>query len=198
MLFYIGLIGVVTVISYIMNDIPTYPLLEVLSNTNTNTNHIILVLGSNDKTMLKDRMNTAVSMSANITGPITWFLSGGVKNDNGIHMYEESESTKMMALLNNNKKKTIILDSKSSNTAENFAHFKYWLNTNGESYTHLTIVTSAFHYSRANTMFNEIVEPGDMEVNWGLGSFSCPTCWADERLHIRNISNDVNHAMFII
>jgi uncharacterized SAM-binding protein YcdF (DUF218 family) len=201
-----GFVGAVIMVTYIMGDIPNdVLLLEGMKNIgintdidiDTTTNNIILVLGSNEKYMLKDRMTTAISMTKNMTGSITWFLSGGVKNDNGKHMYEESESTKMLALLDNNKKEKIVLDNKSRNTAENFAHFKYWLNTNDDKYTHLTIVTSAFHYSRANTMFNEMIDSGDMEVKWGLGPLSCISCWADETHHKRNISKDVNKAMLI-
>lgn len=201
MIFYIGLVGVVTMVTYIMSDMPNDILLEGMKNTdidtNTNTNNIILVLGSNEKNMLKDRIITAISMTQNMTGSITWYLSGGVKNDNGKHIYEESESTKMLALLNNNKKDKIVLDGRSRNTAENFAQFKYWLNTNSDRYTHLTIVTSAFHYFRANTMFNEMIDSGDMEVKWGLGPLSCTSCWADEKQHRINISKDVNNAMLI-
>lgn len=195
MLFYIGIMGVVIAVTYIMSNVPPYPLLEEIENTNTNT--IIVVLGSNEQYMLKDRMTTAIHMTKNMTGSITWFLSGGIKNNNGTHKYEECESTKMLALLDSNKKEQIILDTTSRNTAENFANLKYWLNVNHDRYTHITIVTSAFHYSRANTIFNEIIGPVDMEVNWGLGSLSCTTCWTDERLHIRNISKDITSAMLI-
>lgn len=199
MLFYVGLVGVVTMVTYIISDNPNEHLLEEMKNTNIDTtpNNIILVLGSNDKDLLKDRMSTAISMAKNMTGTITWYLSGGVKNDNGKHMYEESESTKMLALLDNNKKERTVLDTRSKNTAENFAYFKYWLNTNTDRYTHVTIVTSAFHYSRANTMFNEIIDTGDMEVKWGLSPLSCITCWMDENPHTINISKDVNRAMLI-
>ena len=103
-----GLVGVVTMVTYIMS-IPNEYLLEGMKNIDINTdmdtttNNIILVLGSNEKNILNDRMSTAISMTKNMTGTITWYLSGGIKNDNGKHMYEESESTKMLALLDNNK-----------------------------------------------------------------------------------------------
>ena len=92
-----GLVGVVTMVTYIMSDIPNEQLLEGIKNIDINTdmdtttNNIILVLGSNEKNILKDRMSTAIYMTKNMTGTITWYLSGGVKNDNGKHMYEESE-----------------------------------------------------------------------------------------------------------
>jgi len=150
---------------------------------------VILVLGSHMQNILRDRMETAIkfadSQSDNVK--ITWFLSGGIKHELNRMSSNTSEANKMANWLVGKKNWNIELDTKATNTAENFAFFRKWIETQPSSDVY--IITSAFHFDRALEMVNNILV--NNSYNWLLGSLSYVGCKVDEQLHSKNIKSDI-------
>jgi hypothetical protein len=138
---------------------------------------------------------------------ITWFLSGGIKNN---FLGAKSEASIMKSQISNiidskynldtqeNKKNDakfrwyFVLDEKSTNTAENFIWASQFLNTTDESYDAIYVITSAFHYKRAQTMFN-LIDPSK-NLKWILGDLEEKDSRYWESVHINNVHSDISKA----
>merc|ERR1711871_172125 len=83
------------------------------------------------------------------------------------------------------------LDTKATNTAENFAYFRQWVEKEdaGEIY----IATSSFHHQRALSIVKGILV--NLRYNWLLGNLGYPNCKNDERVHSKNIHIDIKNAI---
>ena len=55
------------------------------------------------------------------------------------------------------------------------------------------ISTSEFHKTRAEKIFKGVIP----EINpvWNLSNSYCSQCWNDEKIHMKNIVNDVQRAI---
>ena len=155
-------------------------------------NAVILVLGCHMNDILEDRMSTAVKFAKQIDQPITWFLSGGTKTQiEG--MIQQNEADDMAYFVSNeNSNWNIELDTKATNTAENFAYFRKWIEANED--TDIYIVTSEFHHYRASSIMDGIIKS---PVKWILGAKACPWCVRDENMHIKNVRNDIKKALAV-
>lgn len=154
-------------------------------------NAVILVLGCHMNDILEDRMSTALQFAKQIDKPITWFLSGGTKSQlEGISQHNEANDMAYF-VSNQNTNWRIELDTKATNTAENFAYFRKWVESNKED-TDIYVVTSEFHHHRASSIMDGIIQS---PVKWVLGTKACPWCVRDENLHIKNVRNDIKKAL---
>ena len=92
----------------------------------------------------------------------------------------------------------IVLEENATNTAENFAYLKRWVNNNfsQEDLPEFIITTSDFHKDRAERIFQGIMP--DITPTWNLGKSSCIQCWRDESIHMKNIPADIYKALNLI
>lgn len=162
-------------------------------------NILIVMLGCSVSTLLDDRINSGVNFALNEgkDNNIDWFLSGGIKNPNESSL---SEAFKMSEKIQNshqfsygfNKKWNYILDETSTNTAENFINLKKLLKNNPEKYSEIFIVTSDFHFNRAEKFADKIIENNNFK--WILSDLELHDSRYWEKIHIRNVDSDVKKA----
>lgn len=154
----------------------------------------MVVLGCHLIDIQTDRINKAIeySKSLNNTKHI-WFLTGGIKHDLQ-SCQDNTEAYMMLSILN--KTDNIILDEKAKNTAENFNNLKKWIIFNNITNISIVITTSEFHKERAEKIFNGIFKNNIIPI-WNLSKKSCDTCWTDEKIHMKNVNNDIEKAQLI-
>jgi len=166
---------------------------------------LIVMLGCNVLHLLKSRMKIGIDFALNErNSEIDWFLSGGIKNPNeSSPELLKSEAYKMSQMISNSdefvygsESKTewnYILDEASTNTAENFIMLKKMLEENPGKYSKVYVVTSDFHFNRAEMFANKIME--NNEFNWILSDIELHDSRYWETIHIRNVDNDINKAL---
>ena len=130
---------------------------------------------------------------------ITWFLSGGIKNN---HPGAKSEASIMKSHIDNyinikfsddyNINWDFFLDELSTNTAENFIRASDFLNKTTTIFDSIYIVTSDFHYKRASMMIN-LIDPS-RQYNWILGDKELYDSRRSEEIHIQNVHSDISKA----
>lgn len=135
---------------------------------------------------------------------ITWFLSGGIKNN---YLETKSEASIMRSKINDiinfrynldmyqNKEKlgwNYVLDEKSTNTAENFIWASHYLNTTDETFDTVYVITSTFHFKRAQLMLN-LIDPS-RTFKWILGDLEENDSRYWESIHLNNVDSDVSIA----
>jgi len=205
----------------------------------------IILLGCNIYSILINRIETSINFIENNfkneeeETKITWFLSGGIKNN---FIETRSEASIMKSHIDNHietkynidsittfthessifsidskysmgidgqiesktyknvKKSNIsweyILDEKSTNTAENFIIASNYLNITSNPYDKIFVVTSDFHFVRANYMLSLI----DMskKFEWILADMELDDSKHWEQIHIKNVFSDVQKAKTLI
>jgi len=165
-------------------------------------NILIVMLGCNVFNLLKSRMKVGIDFASNEKNvEVDWFLSGGIKNP-GESM--ESEAYKMSKMISNSDNFVYgsssklnwnyILDEVSTNTAENFIMLKKMLKNNPEKYSKVYVVTSDFHFSRAEMFANKIIENNNF--NWILSDLELHDSRYWETIHMRNVDNDISKALY--
>ena len=162
---------------------------------------LIILLGCHITHILMDRVNTALNF-ANLYNSnvkyyelydykINWVLSGGIKHK-GIDNVTEAEKMKNLLTEQNNNTYNwnYIIDTISTNTAENFiiANSLY----NSYDFEDIYTVTSDFHYERAKKIADLI--DNNNQYKWILSQKEEQDSRRWERIHMKNIENDVNHA----
>ena len=157
---------------------------------------VMVVLGCAVNSIQKERVSTAINYVNNLdNSEIIWFLTGGVKD-------AVSGATTEAQLMSDNIANSIgriIMDDKAKNTAENFAYLKKWLMETYNDMPEIVITTSEFHKERAARIFNGIFHNIRTDPLWNLSeSNNCANCWNDEKIHMRNVDNDVNKALSIV
>ena len=158
-------------------------------------NILILLLGCNILELLNGRIDVAVDF-ARLAGDVgvDWFLSGGIKDGN-LMQGKESEAQIMENQIT--KKNTsnhswhFIKDTVATNTAENFVIANKTVDFG--SYTDVYVVTSAFHYERARQMADIIIE--NNRFKWLLSDAELADSRYWEKIHIKNVRNDVKRAI---
>ena len=160
-------------------------------------NIFLILLGCNITSLLMDRVMTSINFietNLNNFNKITWYLSGGIKFDGQLSEASimQSELSKLIGSrnLNTSISYEYILDELSTNTAENFYRTSNYLNTSYEEYDDVYIITSGFHYNRANLMMT-LIDPS-RSYNWILGDLKQHDSLYWENIHIKNVYNDVN------
>lgn len=196
-------------------------------------NILLILLGCNIYSILLNRLETTfkfiekninIGTSNNINSTniinsfeqnkITWFLSGGIKNNfmgakseasimksqiNNIFdlKYNLNAQENKLTCTNNNLCKSkfnwnFILDEKSTNTAENFIWLSHFLNTTTDSFDSIYVITSSFHYKRSQIMLN-LIDPSKT-FKWILGDLEENDSRYWESIHINNVYSDVFNA----
>jgi hypothetical protein len=156
---------------------------------------LIAILGCNIYYILQDRLVTAEELIKNISKTnkdvqIDWFLSGGKKSQNSF--LDESEIIyKYIEKLENiyNFEFNYILDNESTNTAQNLYALSYYLNNTNKIYDNINIITSDYHFERANAILNMI--DNSRKFNWFLGLEEEISSRYWENIHMKNIEQDV-------
>jgi hypothetical protein len=159
---------------------------------------ILIVLGCANRGIQQERVDAALEYINKSTNPIILYVSGGVKNSIQ-NTAQVTEASSMASEFDDNSNIQIILDEKSTNTAENFAYLKQWINQNLSEKTQLpefVITTSDYHKTRAEKIFNGILP--EVSPTWNLSKSDCDNCWTDEHIHMKNIKVDVYNAIRII
>jgi len=158
---------------------------------------VLVVLGSADDRILGERVAAAMQyIQSSHNQSIILFISGGVKNafqgDNNV-----TEASKAAGAFSNENVQ-IVLDENATNTAENFAYLKRWVNHNfsQDDLPSFVITTSDFHQVRAERLFHGFLP--DVTPQWNLSKSSCSRCWADESIHIKNVPTDILKARHIV
>lgn len=168
---------------------------------------ILVVLGSADDRILSERVSAAMQyiQSSSQNQSIILFISGGVKNalqDDGLVNTSSSEASKAAGAFSSESSSyenvQIVLDENATNTAENFAYLKRWVNHNfsQDDLPSFVITTSDFHQVRAERLFHGFLP--DVTPQWNLSKSSCSRCWADESIHIKNVPADILKARHIV
>ena len=156
---------------------------------------VMVVLGCADTEIQNDRIDSAISYANTVDGPKMWFLTGGVKN--AIQGFsQETEASKMAKSVGDLDE--VILDETAKNTAENFVNLKKWSYANADLEKTYIITTSAFHQERAAKIFDGVFADYDANVIWNVSQGACADCWANEKIHMRNVEADVLRALVVM
>lgn len=163
---------------------------------------IMVVLGCAMPELQQDRIQRALEFAEKKSDePIIWFLTGGVKDALvGATEKQSTEASSMAKTIGTNRE-NIVLDEKAKNTAENFANLKEYLSTNtvltNNEHVSVVVTTSEFHQARASKIFEGVFHDilDKVDVTWNVSGGACQTCWADERIHMRNVEADVMRAL---
>lgn len=132
---------------------------------------------------------------------ITWFLSGGIKNNfKGAKSEASILKSQIMNIHSLGYKDSIldhanfqfVLDEKSTNTAENFIWASQFLNTTAQTFDDIYVVTSAFHFRRAKHML-KLIDPS-RNFKWILGDMEEKDSRYWESIHVLNVESDVRKA----
>jgi uncharacterized SAM-binding protein YcdF (DUF218 family) len=158
-----------------------------------------VVLGSADENILGERIRKAMQYINSSDSPNILFISGGVK-DAFVDTNEMTEASKAANMIENVEIDSfqIVLEEKATNTAENFAYLKQWVNRNfsQDNLPDIVITTSDFHKNRAEQIFHGIIP--DIVPKWNLSKSACIHCWGDEVIHMKNVKADIHKAIHIL
>lgn len=162
-------------------------------------NILLVLLGCNISYLLNDRITTAVQFANGFNKTrVNWFLSGGIKNP-----LEDTvtESEKMARQISQYEKTYVcdvtgnkwnyIYDNVATNTAENFIMVDKYLEESLIEFTEIFVVTSSFHYKRANKIAEKII---NNKISWILSDAELHDSRYWETIHIKNVDADVNKA----
>ena len=170
---------------------------------------IMVVLGCAMPDLQQDRIKRALEFADKKSDdPIIWFLTGGVKDAVvGAIAKQSTEASAMAQTLSQASDQSleddgdynvnIVLDENARNTAENFANLKEYLLMNANfadgQQRSVVVTTSEFHQARAAKIFEGVFHDilDKVDITWNVSGGACPTCWADERIHMRNVEADV-------
>ena len=176
-------------------------LLHIVSYTRSRSRQdVLVVLGSSDDRILSERVSSAIEyIESNENQSIILFISGGVKHAivNESSDRGQTEASKAAGSFEYENVK-IVLDELATNTAENFAYLKRWVNNNfsNDEMPSIVITTSDFHQDRAERIFQGIMP--EITPQWNLSKSYCSRCWSDERIHIKNVQSDITKAIHIV
>ena len=163
-------------------------------------NILLVLLGCNISYLLNDRITTAVQFANGFNKTsVNWFLSGGIKNPSEDTV---SEAEKMSRQISQYEKTHVcdvagnkwnyIYDNVATNTAENFIMVDKYLEETHIEYSEIFVVTSSFHYNRANKIAEKII---NHKISWILSDAELHDSRYWETIHIKNVDADVNKAI---
>jgi uncharacterized SAM-binding protein YcdF (DUF218 family) len=160
---------------------------------------LLIILGCNVSYLLNDRITAAMQYASYFNkSNVNWFLSGGIKNTNEDTMTEAEKMSRSISELEEvysyefvGNKWEYIYDTEATNTAENFIMVKKYLEETAIDYSEIVVVTSDFHYNRASKIAEKII---DKDINWVLSDAELDNSRYWEKIHIKNVDNDVQKA----
>lgn len=157
---------------------------------------LIILLGCHIARLLNGRIEAAVELASSYHQQVDWLLSGGIKQANSGASITEAEQ--MAAQISKKEPAygrpewNYILDTKATNTAENFMRLR---DMDLTVYDEVYIATSEFHYERAAKIASLIIDDRIKKINWILAEQKEPDSEYWERIHIRNVEADVRRAL---
>lgn len=157
---------------------------------------LIILLGCHIARLLNGRIEAAVELASSYHQQVDWLLSGGIKHANSGASITEAEQ--MAAQISKKEPAygrpewNYILDTKATNTAENFMRLR---DMDLTVYDEVYIATSEFHYERAAKIASLIIDDRIKKINWILAEQKEPDSEYWERIHIRNVEADVRRAL---
>jgi len=157
---------------------------------------LIILLGCHIARLLNGRIDAAVELASSYHHQVDWLLSGGIKQANSGASITEAEQ--MAAQISKKEPAyglsewNYILDTKATNTAENFMRLR---DMDITVYDEVYIATSEFHYERAAKIASLIIDDKIKKINWILAEQKEPDSEYLERIHIRNVEADVRRAL---
>ena len=157
---------------------------------------LIILLGCHIARLLNGRIEAAVELASSYHQQVDWLLSGGIKHANIGASITEAEQ--MAAQISKKEPAystpewNYILDTKATNTAENFMRLR---DMDFTVYDEVYIATSEFHYERAAKIASLIIDDKIKKINWILAEQKEPDSEYWERIHIRNVEADVRRAL---
>lgn len=162
-------------------------------------NILLILLGCNVWNLLNNRINAAINFASKFNETnIDWFLSGGIKNKNEDFITEAEKMAKLISIhekwnVNEDRKNkwNYVYDVEATNTAENFVMAREYLKRLNKIYDEVYIITSEFHYDRANKMAQKLL---NLVPKWILGNKKLHDSEYWERIHIKNVEIDINKA----
>ncbi len=160
---------------------------------------LLIILGCNVSYLLNDRIAAAMQYASYFNeSNVNWFLSGGIKNPNEDTITEAEKMSQAISDLEEiysyefvGNKWDYIYDTEATNTAENFIMVKKYLEETSIDYSEIVVVTSDFHYNRASKIAEKII---DKDINWVLSDAELDNSRYWEKIHIKNVENDVQKA----
>lgn len=155
---------------------------------------LFIMLGCNVPALLEGRIKKSIEFAnseTNNTTQIDWFLSGGIKNPDQDTVTEAEKMSQMIANKNNQTASwNFIRDEEATNTAENFIMVKNKVVLG--DYENVYVITSDFHYKRANMIANKVIEGN--QFKWILSPEELVDSRTWEKVHIKNVETDVSKA----
>lgn len=157
---------------------------------------LIILLGCHIARLLNGRIEAAVELASSYHQQVDWLLSGGIKHANNGASITEAEQ--MAAQISKKEPAysvsewNYILDTKATNTAENFLGLR---DIDLTVYNEVYIATSEFHYERAAKIASLIIDDRIKKINWILAEQKEPDSEYWERIHIRNVEADVERVL---
>jgi vancomycin permeability regulator SanA len=157
---------------------------------------LIILLGCHIARLLNGRIEAAVELASSYHQQVDWLLSGGIKHANNGASITEAEQ--MAAQISKKEPAysvsewNYILDTKATNTAENFLRLR---DMDLTVYNEVYITTSEFHYERAAKIASLIIDDRIKKINWILAEQKEPDSEYWERIHIRNVEADVERVL---
>ena len=163
-------------------------------------NILLILLGCNISYLLSNRIDTAINFVGKFNETnVDWFLSGGIKNPNEDII---TEAEKMAIQISKFEKIhthelrgndwNYVYDNIATNTAENFIMARNFINRKIRNYDEIYVITSEFHHNRANKIAEKLLQ---VEPKWILGNAKLDDSIYWEKIHIRNVDNDVQKAL---
>jgi hypothetical protein len=163
-------------------------------------NILLILLGCNISYLLSNRIDTAINFVGKFNETnVDWFLSGGIKNphedtiteaEKMAHQISKFEKIHTHELRGNDW--NYVYDTIATNTAENFIMARNFINRKIRDYDEIYVITSEFHHNRANKIAEKLLH---VEPKWILGNAKLDDSIYWEKIHIRNVDNDVQKAL---
>jgi hypothetical protein len=158
-------------------------------------NILIIILGCHVAALLQDRIQTALALAQHHNNDTIYFgFSGGIKYEGS-----ESEAKKMQTIVENYEPYyqnwNYILDERSTNTAENFVYVRKLIEQ--AVFNKVYIATSDFHAERAQRIADGIIGQNN-QIEWIVAPLEYGDFRAMERIHMRNVNNDIRAALNLI
>lgn len=161
---------------------------------------LIILLGCHIARLLNGRIEAAVELASSYHHQVDWLLSGGIKQANsGANSGASITEAEQMAAQISKKEPAYgtsewnyILDTKATNTAENFLRLR---DMDITVYNEVYIATSEFHYERAAKIASLIIDNDLTKINWILAEQKESDSQYWERIHIRNVEADVRRVL---
>ena len=160
-------------------------------------NILVILLGCHISHILNNRIDTAIQFVNQLNNTnVSWFLSGGIKYPDTDTITEAEKMATHIKHKNaiefNGNSWDYIYDIQSTNTAENLIMANNFVMDNeAVNYDDIFIITSQFHYERANKMASQIFSEN---VKWILGDSALDDSLYWEKIHMTNVDNDIQKA----